>query len=75
MRNLYPYVSPGCDVRGAAGLHHDGADVINEDSRTRDDMARLQVLEHVCRCVLTSSHLLKHAHINFMPACMYSALV
>lgn len=53
-------VHVGGDLSCAFGLHHNGADVINQDSRARDAVTRLEVFEQVGRRVLQATNLQTH---------------
>ena len=50
-------IQVGCYLRLTFWLYHDGADVINQDSRTWDAVARLEMLQQIGWCVLQASDL------------------
>ena len=57
LRHLYPDVLACCDVSCAFRLHHNCADVINQDSWPLNHVARLQCVQEICRSCLPPSNL------------------
>ena len=57
-------VHVGSDQGRAFGLHHNGADVINQDGGARDLMSGLELLQQVGRRVLQTTNLCINQSMN-----------
>ena len=55
--DLDAQVAPAGHVRGAAGLHHDGGDVVDQHGRPGHGVPRAQVLQQIRGRLLAAPHL------------------
>jgi hypothetical protein len=55
--HLHPDVHGGGNVGGAFGLYHHGADIVDQDGRSRDSLSRLEGPNLISRGILATPHL------------------